>query len=63
MIQLARTGVLIPQDWKSDADKTAHLEKVDEIRHQIHNDPRLVATELGDVHDDGDCGPTRAVPR
>lgn len=47
MIQLAQTQVLIPQDWKSDADNTAHPETVDAIRHQIHNEPRLVAMELG----------------
>lgn len=47
MIQLAQTGVLIARDGKSDADKTAYPETVDAIRHQIHNDPRLVATELG----------------
>ena len=37
---------LVPQDWKSDPEKAAHHEKINEIRREIYNDPRMIATEM-----------------
>ena len=37
---------LVPQDWKSDPEKATHHEKIKEIRRQIHNDSRMIATEM-----------------
>jgi predicted O-methyltransferase YrrM len=40
---------LVPQDWKSDADRQNHRQKMDEIRTQVYGDPDLVVTELTDA--------------
>lgn len=37
---------LEPQEWKSEPEKNAHRQKMDEIRDRLYNDPELVVTEL-----------------
>ena len=37
---------LVPQDWKSDIEKQAHRQKMDDIRRHVHAKPDLVVTEL-----------------
>jgi predicted O-methyltransferase YrrM len=37
---------LVPQDWKSEPDKAAHIRKIEEIRQQLNSDPRLITTEM-----------------
>lgn len=35
-----------PQNWKSEADKEVHRQKIEEIRAHLYGDPELVVTEL-----------------
>lgn len=37
---------LIPQEWKTEEERAAHLQKMTEIRERIYSDPRLIATEI-----------------